>query len=297
MGMYRDTMIAEPATLWDDGSGRVFRATDPEMTIALDLMSRDLKLEAPAGLTPEQQAQWDEGYAEENTAFRAAGPTGDALTRWKYQRYITDYLRVLAGIDTNVGRILDALSRTGLEDETIVIYLSDQGFFLGDHGWFDKRWMYEESLRMPLVVRWPKVIKPGGVDEHLAQNLDFAETFLEIAGAEIPDDMQGQSLVPLLKGESPGDWRRSIYYQYYEYPAVHMVQRHYGVRTGRHKLIHYYLIDEWELFDLEKDPDELKSVYDDPTYADVRRKLTAELTRLRELYKADQFGEPPPEGN
>jgi len=295
--MYDDVEMPEPATLFDDYAGRTTAAAKQEMTLARHFSKRDMKLAPPPTINEEQLKDWNAAYGPKNEAFQEANLSGDDLVRWKYQRYIKDYLRCIASVDDNLGRVLDYLDESGLADNTVVIYSSDQGFYLGDHGWYDKRWMYEESLRMPLVVRWPKAIKPGGVDEHLVQNLDFAETFLEIAGAEIPDDMQGQSLVPLLKGESPGDWRRSIYYQYYEYPAVHMVQRHYGVRTGRHKLIHYYLIDEWELFDLEKDPDELKSVYDDPTYADVRRKLTAELTRLRELYKADQFEEPPPEGN
>lgn len=284
MGMYRDTMIAEPATLWDDGGGRVFRATDPEMTIALDLTSRDLKLEAPVGLTPEQQAQWDEGYAEENAAFRASGPTGDALTRWKYQRYITDYLRVLAGVDANVGRVMDALSRSGLEDETIVIYLSDQGFFLGDHGWFDKRWMYEESLRTPLLVRWPGTAQAGSVNRDLVMNLDLAETVLAMGGVSAPAAMQGESLVPLLRGQTPDDWRDAIYYQYFEYPGWHMVRRHYGVRTARYKLIRYYEVDEWELFDLARDPNEMRSLYPDPAYAAVVTDMKARLAKLRAQY-------------
>lgn len=208
--------------------------------------------------------------------------------RWKYQRYIKDYLRCVAAVDDDVGRVLDYLDQEGLADHTVVIYSSDQGFFLGDHGWYDKRWMYEESLRIPLIVRWPGTVTPGSESSHLVQNLDFAPTFLEIAGAPIPEDMQGRSLVPLLRGEDPPDWRESIYYHYYEYPGAHSVQRHYGVRTDRHKLIYYYELDEWELFDLQQDPDELKSVYDDPQYADVVRQLKAELQRLRELYKVPE---------
>jgi arylsulfatase A-like enzyme len=215
----------------------------------------------------------------------AAGLEGDELTRWKYQRYLKDYLRSIASVDDNMGRLLDYLDESGLADNTIVIYSSDQGFFLGEHGWYDKRWMYEESLRMPLIVRWPGVTEPGSEDHHLVQNLDFAETFLDIAGASIPADMQGRSLVPLIEGRDPGDWRDAIYYQYYEYPGVHAVQRHYGVRTDRYKLIHYYLIDEWELFDLEGDPDELRSVYDNPEYADVVSELKEVLSRLRDHYR------------
>jgi arylsulfatase A-like enzyme len=186
------------------------------------------------------------------------------------------------------------LDESGLAKNTVVIYSSDQGFYLGDHGWYDKRWMYEESLRMPFIVRWPEVIKPSSENTQLVQNLDFAQTLLDIAGVESPSDMQGRSLLPLLRGEEPDDWRKSIYYHYYEHPGPHGVQRHYGVRTDRHKLIYYYTIDEWELFDLEQDPDELRSVYDNPQYAEVVKQLKAELGRLREQYAVAEFNEPPP---
>jgi len=235
-------------------------------------------------LTPEQRERWEAAYGPKNAAFRAAHLTGQALVRWKYQRYMKDYLRCIASVDDNVGRLLDYLDKSGLADNTVVIYSSDQGFYLGEHGWFDKRWMYEESLRMPLIVRWPGVIQPGSVDTNLVQNLDFAETFLDLAGVPIPDDMQGRSIVPLLKGEKPADWRKAIYYHYWEFPAVHAVTRHYGLRTERYKLIHYYLIGEWELFDLKRDPYELRSVYNNPLYADTVRELKAELDRLRRLY-------------
>ena len=285
MQMLRDTAIAEPATFWDDGAGRVFRTREPEMTIALDLMGRDLKLEDPAGLTPEQQAQWTAGYETENAALRAAGLSGDALTRWKYQRYITDYLRVVQGVDANVGRVLEALAARGLDDETIVIYTSDQGFFLGDHGWFDKRWMYEESLRTPLLVRWPGEVRSGSVNRDLVMNLDLAETVLAMGGVTAPAAMQGESLVPLLHGRTPDDWRDAIYYQYFEYPGWHMVRRHYGVRTDRYKLIHYYEVDRWELFDLSRDPNEMRSVYQDAEYAPVVAELKERLVRLRAQYE------------
>ncbi|MFN4259294.1 MAG: sulfatase [Gemmataceae bacterium] len=291
--LYDDVTIPEPATLFDDYEGRTSAAKTQEMTIARHMTDRDLKLVPPPNLTPEQLKVWNDAYGPKNEAFRKANLTGKELVRWKYQRYIKDYLRCIASVDDNLGRLLEYLDESGLAKNTVVIYSSDQGFYLGDHGWYDKRWMYEESLRMPLIVRWPGVTKPGSVNTDLVQNLDFAETFLDMAGARVPDDMQGHSLVPLLKGETPKDWRKSIYYHYYEFPAVHMVQRHYGVRTDRHKLIHYYLIDEWELFDLQKDPDELKSVYDDPTYADTVKELKAELGRLREHYKVTEFQEPP----
>ena len=181
---------------------------------------------------------------------------GKDLVRWKYQRYIKDYLRCVASVDDNIGRVLKYLDDTGLAQNTVVIYSSDQGWYLGDHGWYDKRWMYEESLTMPLVVRWPGAVKPGSVNEDLVSNVDFAETFLDMAGMadRIPEDMQGRSIVPVLRGETPDDWRATFYYHYYEFPGAHSVAKHYGVRTDRHKLIHFYRTGEWELFDLEKGP-------------------------------------------
>ncbi|MBN2328818.1 MAG: sulfatase [Candidatus Omnitrophica bacterium] len=294
--MYDDQTIPEPDTLFDDYANRTSAAKTQEMTVERHLNDNDLKLIPPKNLTPEQLEAWNKAYDPKNEAFRTAGLQGKDLVRWKYQRYMKDYLRCIASVDENVGRVLDYLDQSGLADNTVVIYSSDQGFYLGDHGWFDKRWMYEESLRMPFMVRWPGVTAPGAVNTDLVQNLDFAETFLDIASADIPSGMQGRSLVPLLQGRTPSDWRQSIYYHYFEFPAVHSVQRHYGVRTQRHKLIHYYLIDEWELFDLQADPHELKSVYNDPAYADTVRRLKAELHRLRVQYKAtgDQNLFPPP---
>ena len=192
-----------------------------------------------------------------------------------------DYLSCIASVDDNIGRILDYLDETGLAENTVVIYSSDQGFYLGEHGWFDKRWMYEESLHMPFVARWPGVITPGSENTDLVQNLDFAETFLDIAGAEIPSAMQGKSLVPLMKGEKPQDWRESIYYHYHEFPGAHSVAKHIGVRNDRYKLMYYYETDEWELFDLQEDPQEMKSVYGEEGYSEIQTSLTAELERLR----------------
>ncbi|HEX6309799.1 MAG TPA: sulfatase [Longimicrobiales bacterium] len=284
LDLYRDTMIAEPATLWDDGARRTSAFRLQEMDIALDLFPRDLKLEPPNNLTPEQLADWRTHYDEENAALATAGLTGDALKSWKYQRYIQDYLRVLAGLDAAVGRVLDHLDAAGLADSTLVVYTSDQGFFLGDHGWFDKRWMYEESLRTPLLVRWPGVVAPGSVNDDLVMNLDFAQTLLDIGGVTAPATMQGRSLLPLLRGEMPADWRDAIYYQYFAYPDWHMVQRQYGVRTHRYKLIHYYEIGEWELFDLDRDPNELHSVYGEPAYAPMVASLKRRLEELRREY-------------
>jgi arylsulfatase A-like enzyme len=282
---FNDVEIPEPPTLFDDWSGRGPGAAEQEMTIARHLSDFDLKLTPPGNLTPQQRAMWDAAYGPATEAFHAADLSGDDLVRWKYQRYVKDYLRCVASVDDGVGRLLDTLDELGLAANTIVIYSSDQGWYLGEHGWYDKRWMYEESLRMPLLVRWPAQVAPGSVDAHLVQNLDFASTFLEVAGVEIPLDMQGRSLAPLLKGEAPADWRDAVYYHYYEHPGVHNVPRHYGVRTAHFKLIHFYKAGYWELYDLRRDPDELQSVYDDPAYEDVLRALEEQLIRLREEYR------------
>lgn len=205
--------------------------------------------------------------------------------RFKYQRYMQDYLGSIAAVDENVGRIIDYVENNGLADNTIIVYTSDQGFYLGEHGWFDKRFMYEESMSTPLIIRWPREVKPGSRSSELVQNLDFAETFLDAAGIQAPEDMQGESLLPLLKGRDI-EWRDALYYHYYEYPAVHMVKKHYGIKTDRYKLIHFYDdIDEWELYDLEKDPREMKSVYDDPDYLEIRQELKHKLQELRIYYK------------
>ncbi|HIQ22866.1 MAG TPA: DUF4976 domain-containing protein, partial [Planctomycetes bacterium] len=286
--LYDGVTIPEPDTLFDDYRGRGTPARTQDMTIAATMNERDLKLVPPRGLTPQQRAAWDAAYEPKNEAFRKANLSGRELVRWKYQRYMKDYLRCVAAVDENLGRVLRYLDESGLAENTVVIYTSDQGFFLGEHGWFDKRWIYQESLRTPLLVRWPGVVKQGSVNRDIVSNLDFAETFLDIAGVDIPEDMQGRSLVPLLRGQTPADWRQSFYYHYYEFPGAHSVRRHYGVASGRHKLIHFYPhpwdpnpVDEWELYDLQSDPKELKSVYGQPDYADVQRRLETELARLR----------------
>ncbi|MDO5524014.1 MAG: DUF4976 domain-containing protein, partial [Bacteroidia bacterium] len=188
--------------------------------------------------------------------------------------------------DENVGRLLDYLEKSGLMENTIIIYTSDQGFYMGEHGWFDKRFMYEESFSTPLVMQLPPQFKKRGDIPQLVQNIDFAPTMLEIAGAEIPSDIQGVSLLPLLKDEkAPKDWRKSLYYHYYEYPGEHAVKRHYGVRTERYKLIHFYDdIDEWELFDLQTDPMEMNNLYGKPGYENIAQEMRAELKRLQEQY-------------
>jgi uncharacterized sulfatase len=195
-------------------------------------------------------------------------------------------------VDENIGRLLDYLEKSGLAENTVVIYSSDQGWYLGEHGWYDKRWMYEESFRTPLIVRWPSVTKAGSQNSDLVQNLDYAQTFLDICGIQSPQDMQGASIVPLLKGKKPKDWRKSLYYQYYEFPGGHSVRRHYGVRTDRYKLIHFYMLDGWELYDLKKDPNELNSLYGQKGYQKITSELKTELTRLRKLYQVPEDARP-----
>ncbi len=286
--MYDDVTIPEPDNLFDDYSTRGTAAKTQQMEVATHLNANDLKLKAPGNLTPEQRKLWDAAYEPKNKAFREANLTGKDLVRWKYQRYMKDYLRCVASVDDNLGRVLDYLDETGLAKNTVVIYSSDQGFYLGDHGWFDKRFMYEESLKMPLLVRWPGVIEPGSRNDDLVSNLDFAETFLDIAGVAIPADMQGRSLVPLFRGQTPSDWRDSFYYHYYEYPGAHMVRRHYGVRTDRYKLMKFYNLDEWELYDLEKDPREMTNVYGKADYENITKQLKAELDTLRQQYQVPE---------
>lgn len=300
LNMYDDVEIPEPSTLFDDYSNRASGAPLQEMEIDRHMrFSWDLKIVPEPSdsvgykvwqrrmkrYTPEQIGAWNAAYEPKNKAFKEANLEGKELVRWKYQRYIKDYLRCIASVDDNIGRLLDYLDESGLAENTIVIYSSDQGFYLGEHGWFDKRWMYEESLHMPLVVKWPGVTNPGSVNTDMVQNIDFAETFLDMAGLNIPVEMQGKSLVPLLQGNTPEDWRESIYYHYYEYPGAHMVQRHNGVRTDRYKLINYYQLGEKELFDLEADPKEMTSVYNDPEYAKIQTQLEQELERLRISYQ------------
>jgi arylsulfatase A-like enzyme len=227
------------------------------------------------------RAAWEKFVDPRLEQFNAANPQGDDRTRWFYQLYMKDYLACIDSVDDSVGQLLKYLDDNGLAKNTIVVYTSDQGFYMGEHGWFDKRFMYEESLRTPLVIRWPGVIEPGGAEKKIVSNLDFAPTFLEAAGAPVPDDMQGRSMLSVLRGEEADDWRTSFYYHFYEDYADHFVARHEGVTNGRHKLINFYKLGEWELYDLEKDPHELKNVYDLSEYADLQKDLHAELDRLR----------------
>ncbi len=305
--LYDDIDIPEPATLFDNYEDNAPAARHQEMEIDRHMnLNYDLFVDltpdfprvqgvradrsAWANLkrfSPQQLKAWRDAWGPKDAEFHRLNLKGKDLVRWKYQRYAKNYLRCIKGVDESVGRLLKTLDETGLSDNTIVIYSSDQGFYVGDHGWFDKRWMYEESLKMPFIVRWPGVTKPGSRNREMIQNLDYAQTFLDIAKAPIPDDMQGESLVPLLEGKSPENWRDSIYYHYYEFPSVHMVARHYGVRTGRYKLIHYYQFDEWEFYDLQTDPDELTNLYGKPEHSAAIAATRAELDRLREYYDDD----------
>ncbi|MEM7602169.1 MAG: sulfatase, partial [Verrucomicrobiota bacterium] len=259
---FDDVTIPEPDTLFDDYSGRGTAAREQDMSIAKTMTMRDLKLgeldetgqfleRVYNRMTPVQQAEWDAAYSEKNKAFAEADLEGDELVRWKYQRYLKDYLRCIKSVDESIGNLQEFLEVSGLAENTVFIYSSDQGFYLGEHGWFDKRFMFDESYRTPLLVRWPGVIEPGSVNADLVSNLDFAQTFLDIAGADLPADMQGESLVPIFKGDTPRGWRSSHYYHYYEYPGWHMVHRHEGVYDGRYKLMNFYDLEEWELYDLE----------------------------------------------
>jgi arylsulfatase A-like enzyme len=265
--LYEDIEVPYPVTFDDDYRGRSSAAAEATMRMR-DLTRTDLKRPIPPGLSE----------AEEK--------------RWRYQRYIKDYLRCIASVDDSVGRLLDYLDQSGLRTNTLVIYTSDQGFFLGDHGWFDKRFMYEESLRMPFLVSLPGRIPAATTNAAMILNVDFAPTFLELAGLPVPPDMQGRSLMPLLEGRTPGDWRTSIYYRYYHYPAHHRVQPHLGVRTDRYKLIHFNRLDQWELYDLHTDPYETNNLYANPAHAGTVQTLRAELARLKkELKDDDQHAE------
>jgi arylsulfatase A-like enzyme len=294
--LYKNTTFPEPPTLFDDYSNRGKAEKEQDMTISKTLrIEEDVKMYADKSkiksttlrnLDPKQLAAWDEVYDPIITQFKKDNPVGDDLVRFKYQRYLQDYLACIAAVDKSVGAILDFLKENGLDKNTILLYASDQGFYLGEHGWFDKRWMFEQSYRTPLLIQWPGVIKPESVNNDMVSNLDFAETFLDIAGVKIPSDMQGQSMVPVLQGNTPGNWRKEHYYHYYEYPGSHMVKRHYGISTERYKLIHYYYdIDEWELYDLKTDPLEMKNVYNDPLYAAVKVDLNKRLHKLRLKFK------------
>ena len=285
---FDDMEIPEPPTLFDDYSGRSPASAQHKMGIADHIGEKRLMLSYASKFTPEQFKQFDNAFRPKNEAFIKAKLSGKERTRWHYQRYIKNYLRCVKAVDENIGRMLEYLDSKKLTKNTIVIYSSDQGFWLGEHGWFDKRWMYEESLHTPLLVRWPSKIKPSSKNDLLVSNLDFAPTFLELAGAEPAKDMQGESLLPLFKGYTPKDWRITHYYHYYE-AGGHGVPIHYGVTDGKQKLIRFPddKLNTWEFFDLQKDPMEMKNLYADKSYRGDIQSMKKELQRLRKLYKIE----------
>ncbi|SEC72914.1 Arylsulfatase A [Maribacter dokdonensis] len=300
LGLFDSVKIDAPANFFDDFEGREAAKTQ-EMSILKDMdLVYDLKLldkedelqthyrknfqKQYGRMTPEQKAVWDAYYNPIIEEFKSMDLEGEKLALWKYGRYIRDYLSTVQSVDDGVGQVLDYLKENDLEQNTIVVYTSDQGFYLGEHGWFDKRFMYEESFRTPLLVRYPKEIKPGTEINGLVQNLDFAPTFLDYAGLDISKDIQGKSFRKLVNGEA-SEWRDAVYYTYYEYPGEHRVKRHYGIRTDRYKLIHfYYDIEDWELYDLQKDPYEMNNIYNDPEYSSIQKELHENLKELREKY-------------
>lgn len=300
--LYDDVTFPLPANFYDNYENRVAAAAQKmsivdDMDVIYDLKMADRENEYHSSnpalekygreiynkMNPDQKAAWDAYYEPIIREFKAKKLSGKELAEWKYQRYMHDYLRVIHSVDRNIGIVLDYLERNGLLENTLVVYTSDQGFYMGEHGWFDKRFMYEESFRTPLLMRLPGGAK-GDIDK-LVQNIDYAPTFLELAGAPIPDDIQGESLLPLLKGENPENWRSSLYYHYYEYPAEHAVMPHYGVRNERYKLIHFYdVTDSWELYDLKEDPTEMNNLYGKSGYEEVTKRMMQELERLQKQY-------------
>ncbi len=285
--------IPEPETFWDDYHTRTDALHENKQRIVDDLNRRDLKLEPPSDLEGPARNAWL-STKPETVVAEVEGKrmmlSGEALARWKYQRFMQDYLATIQSVDDSVGQVLAYLDRSGLAKNTIVIYTSDQGFFIGEHGLFDKRFMYEDSLRMPFLVRWPAAIKAGTRSDAMALNVDFAPTFLDAAGLPVPAEMQGRSLLPVLRGRTPADWRTSMYYRYYHDPGDHNTRAHYGVRTRTHKLIYFWKKDQWELFDLVNDPYELHNLYGQPGQEAITATLKAELQRLkREVRDDDQL--------
>ncbi|MCM1067814.1 MAG: sulfatase [Muribaculaceae bacterium] len=299
LSLFEDRTFPVPENFYDNYEGRT-AAAEQEMSVIKDMdLIYDLKMnradkdsrlkeryESYIGrMDSAQRAAWDAFYDPITEEFYAADLKGRDLAEWKYQRYMRDYLKVVKSLDDNVGRVLDYLEEKGLLDNTLVVYTSDQGFYMGEHGWFDKRFMYEESFHTPLIMRLPEGMERRGDIEQMVQNIDYGPTFLDIAGVEVPADMQGVSLLPLLKGENPADWRDALYYHFYEYPAEHSVKRHYGVRDGRYKLIHFYNdIDQWELYDLASDPTEMHNIYGTEGTDSITSVMMAKLKDMQEQY-------------
>ncbi|WP_372775426.1 sulfatase [Mangrovibacterium sp.] len=297
LNLFDSVNFTPPANYFDDYAGRGSAAKQQKMRVdEIMRMGLDLKLLVDANgdstnmvedlrrMTPEQQQRILDAYTSETTEFNAANLTGEELSLWKYNRYMRDYLSCIQSVDDGVGELLGFLEENGLDENTIIVYTSDQGFYLGEHGWFDKRFMYQESYQTPLLVRYPKEIEPGTKIDKLVQNLDFAPTLLDYAGVEIPADIQGQSFRKLVAGDTD-EFRDFAYYTYYEYPAEHSVKRHNGIATERYKLIHfYYDVDEWELYDLEKDPSEMNNVFNDPEYESIKDDMMRKFKKTRKHY-------------
>ncbi len=306
--LFKDVTIPEPETLYDDYANRSRVLAEQAMELSKDFeWGWDMHMEGASPdprfgnvlanqelerMTPPQKELFRNANRDENAKFLAELKAGTMSNRdvmqFKYQRYLKNYLRCVRALDENIGRLLDYLEESGLAKNTIVIYSSDQGFYLGEHGWYDKRWMFEESFAMPFLIRWPGVVKPGTRSQALIQNIDYAPTFLDIAGIEIPSDIQGRSLLPILKndGKAPADWREGLYY-YYSGEPTHRVAAHNGVSNGRYKLFHIPKTKEWQLFDLKEDPQEMRSVHDDPRYTDILKDMTALYHKLRKQYRAE----------
>ncbi len=293
LGWNKDQEFAEPETLFDDYSDRSLAIRDHDMGLDRTFTDLDAKLIPAPNLSEGQLKEWNSFYVPRNAEFHKANLQGQDLVRWRYQRYMHDYLACVKAVDENVGRILDFLDEENLADNTLLVFSSDQGFYLGEHGWFDKRWIFEESLRTPLLARWPGKITAGTTNSKIVSLIDFAETFLDVAGQQPDPEMQGHSLLPLCLGVSPADWRTSLYYHYYEFPVPHRVRPHVGVITDRYKLVHYYKpdVDDWELLDREKDPMEVRNFYADPACAEIVKELHSELERLKVEVK--ETAEPP----
>lgn len=319
LDLYDNVEFPYPRTLLDNYEGRE-AAASAEMRIAEHMSwAYDLKVDqmkendnilwtvkdwerARNRMAPKELAAWDKAYDNENEEMLASNLNGEELLKWKYQRYIHDYVRVIKSVDDQVGRVLDYLEKNGLADNTIVVYTSDQGFYMGEHGWFDKRFMYEESFRTPLIIRYPEKMKNKGVKcDALVQNIDYAPTYLALAGVEQPDWMPGRNIMELIEndGKVTKDWRNTLYYHYYDYPAIHQVRKHDGVSDGIHKLIHFYGkgvkkdkghdMDNWELYNLEKDPDEIYNIYGQPGYEEITESLKKELAYYREKYEVEEY--------
>ena len=304
LGIFNNTTFPEPSNLFDNYDGRGRAAHEQDMSIAHTLRDDwDLKLlkhneilalpdsnkfkQVYMRMTPAEQEKWDSAYAQRITEYRKGNMNEKELISWKYQQYMRDYLATVLAVDENIGRLLKYLEEIGELDNTIIVYTSDQGFFLGEHGWFDKRFMYEECQRMPFIIRYPKAIKARSTSNAICMNVDFAPTFLDYAGIEIPKDIQGISLKPIWdnEGKTPANWRRAAYYHYYEYPAEHKVKRHYGIRTQDFKLIHFYNdIDEWEMYNMKTDPKEMNNIYGKPEYAEKQAELMKLLEETQQQY-------------